>query len=611
MKILRREFVFCIVFAILVATICYPVNAVQASPQPGIKNIAVTRLVDDPTTKKTLFVITTEEDTYHIIVDANITTVGNETLVDLIATLYNPLNESITASARIPDTLTDAPYYNGSVEAFDLYLTKWVVDQLKFWLPIVIVVAFIWQIVDIIEDFIEHPLLETLKTLFFGGPFIWASLPWVLLTILQDTNPDGSIDIYFPYLPLNTHINLILNENYYIATKLSWWRISEHEVYTDIPIPFDGVWHIVWYTYSVAQWWTTRVHTPQIIPPTAEFIWTPNQPVVNENVTFDGSPSVAQSGYIVAYQWSFGDGSQGTGISMTHFYNSTGDHSVTLTVTDNNSLTGSVTHTVSVQSPKAAALRVIPDYLEIEVIVGQSATAEFYVGETLNQTDLLGVNFAATDFSKKNDSQTISSSNVAFDKNGITVPKGTWTNITVTFHAPPDSSAGWYSGNITVTCANVDDSKTIFVDLIVVQPHGPKADFTVNPETANVGQLVTFDATASQSGWNGTNQMPIAKYSWDFGDGNKTNTTAPIISHSFSNSRIYYPTLIVYASGATPETDTMTKRVLIISTPVGGYSVSLANFKGYNTALPSSFYFTIVMMLAVAFTAIRRKRRQS
>jgi len=141
-------------------------------------------------------------------------------------------------------------------------------------------------------------------------------------------------------------------------------------------------------------------------------------------------------------------------------------------------------------------------------------------------------------------------------------------------------------------------------------PHGPKADFTVSPETANVGQLVTFDAMTSQPGWNGTNQMPVTKYSWDFGDGNKTDTTTPIIYHAFGSSGIYYPSLTVKASGATPETDTITKRVLIISTPVGGYSVSLASFKGHNTALPSSFYFTIVTMLAVVLTAIRRKKRR-
>jgi PKD repeat protein len=459
-----------LVFAILIAAVCSPINAVHGSPQLGIQNIVATKLIDAPTIKETYFVITTEENTYHIIVEANITTASNETLIDLSATLFNPLNETITASARIPDILTDAPYYSEPVEAFRLHLAKLVVDALKAALPIVMVVALVIQVVAIIEDFIEHPLLETLKTLFFGGPFIYASLPWVLLTILRDTNSDGSIDMYFPYLPLNVHINLILNKKYFIATNLSWWRISEQEAYTDIPIPFDGVWHIVWFTYYIAEWWATRVSGHQIVPPTAEFIWTPNQPVVDENVTFDGSPSFAPSGTIVTYQWSLGDGSQPAGKKLIHAYHNSGSYDVTLTVTDNNSNTGSVTHTISVQ-PRAslAALRVIPDHLEVSVTLGQSATTELYVGETLNQTDLLGVTFTADDLSKTFGSQTISSANVAFDKNGITVPKGTWTNVTVTFHAPADSSTGWYSGNITVTSANAGSCK-IFVDLIVQSP---------------------------------------------------------------------------------------------------------------------------------------------
>jgi hypothetical protein len=51
--------------------------------------------------------------------------------------------------------------------------------------------------------------------------------------------------------------------------------------------------------------------------------------------------------------------------------------------------------------------------------------------------------------------------------------------------------------------------------------------------------------------------------------------------------------------------------VLILSplsfpAPVGGYSVSV---KGYNTAIPSSLYLTILMMLSAVFTAIRYKTR--
>jgi len=178
-----------LVFVILVSTVCLPVTAASAT----VQNIAVTKLIDEPYYKKTLFVITTDQTTYHIMVEANITTAGNETLIQLSATLYNPQNETITASAQIPDTLTDAPYYSGPVEAFHLHLEKWVVDLLKFWLPIVIVVALVAQVILIVEGYITQPVLEPLKTVLFGGPFIYASLPQVLLTLLQDTNiSDGS-----------------------------------------------------------------------------------------------------------------------------------------------------------------------------------------------------------------------------------------------------------------------------------------------------------------------------------------------------------------------------------------------------------------------------------
>lgn len=517
-------------FLILISAVCLPVNPASAT----VQNIAVTKFIDEPYHKKTLFVITTDQITYHIIVEANITTAGNETLIQLIATLYNPQNETITASAQIPDTLTDAPYYIGSVDAFHLHLDPWVVTALRIALPIVMVVALVLQIIDIIEDFVEHPVLETLKTLLFGGPFIYASLPWVMLTLLQDTNSDGSFDMYVPWWPPSPHINLILQKCYFIATSLNWWRIKEQEVYTDIPIPFDGVWHIVWFTYFVAQWWSSRQQSIPL-PPTAEFVWRPNQPVVNENVSFT-STSFAPNGTITTYQWWLGDGNQETDLNFTYVYHSADNYNVTLKVTDNNGLTGNVTHTVIVQPPSdAPALRVIPDHLQVSVQMGQNATAQFLVGETLNQSDLLGVNFKAFDLSKTFENQTISSGNVTFNRNGINVTKGTYTNVTATFHAPSDSSLGWYSGNITATSTNGGNS-TIFAELFVYGP--PVANFTWNPLTPKVGEVVTFDASSSiPSGGS------IVDYEWNFGDGQ--TAFGQTAEHTYADATIYTVTLNV------------------------------------------------------------------
>jgi PKD repeat protein len=85
-------------------------------------------------------------------------------------------------------------------------------------------------------------------------------------------------------------------------------------------------------------------------PALAAFTALPNPTAVGLPVTFDatGSGPGAGGGAIVNYQWDFGDGSTGTGVSATHPYSSAGSKSVLLTVTTDKGQTGSVTQTVVV-----------------------------------------------------------------------------------------------------------------------------------------------------------------------------------------------------------------------------------------------------------------------
>jgi PKD repeat protein len=141
----------------------------------------------------------------------------------------------------------------------------------------------------------------------------------------------------------------------------------------------------------------------------------------------------------------------------------------------------------------------------------------------------------------------------------------------------------------------------------VARVWGPKAEFTAIPDTGPTGESIKFDASASLPGWNGTHEMPIIQYGWNFGDGNNKATSTPIAYHSFSSSGIYYVTLTVYAPGATPETDTITHEVTIIPAPVGGYSFPI---KGHSTPKPLTLYLTLVAILTVSFTMIKRKTRR-
>jgi hypothetical protein len=65
---------------------------------------------------------------------------------------------------------------------------------------------------------------------------------------------------------------------------------------------------------------------------------------VDASASFDPDPD----GTITAYSWNFGDASSGNGVVATHSYSNTGNYDVTLTVTDNDGKTGSVSKTVTI-----------------------------------------------------------------------------------------------------------------------------------------------------------------------------------------------------------------------------------------------------------------------
>jgi len=72
-----------------------------------------------------------------------------------------------------------------------------------------------------------------------------------------------------------------------------------------------------------------------LIPPVASFIYSPLSPQVSENVTFNASISTPNGGYIVGYEWDFGDDSlHDFGMVVTHNYTTTGTYNATLNVTD-------------------------------------------------------------------------------------------------------------------------------------------------------------------------------------------------------------------------------------------------------------------------------------
>jgi hypothetical protein len=81
---------------------------------------------------------------------------------------------------------------------------------------------------------------------------------------------------------------------------------------------------------------------------------------VEQNVTFDASKSV-DYGRIISYEWSFGDGANGTGAVVSHSYNKEGKYQVKLNVTNNDGISNFETLTITVGSP--------PEYIPLPMKV--------------------------------------------------------------------------------------------------------------------------------------------------------------------------------------------------------------------------------------------------
>jgi len=92
------------------------------------------------------------------------------------------------------------------------------------------------------------------------------------------------------------------------------------------------------------DWWNGAFH------PRASFTYTPDHPIVDQNITFDASSSTDPDGMIVEYNWD--DGCENTTTAsrliITHAYSIPGSYTVTLTVTGDDGTTDTTSKIITV-----------------------------------------------------------------------------------------------------------------------------------------------------------------------------------------------------------------------------------------------------------------------
>ena len=136
--------------------------------------------------------------------------------------------------------------------------------------------------------------------------------------------------------------------------------------------------------------------------PIANFEYSPLSPQIGQAVTFNASSSYDPDGFIVSYYWDFGDGTNGTGISVFHTYFVNGTFTVTLTVVDNDGLQDIFQTNLVVTPPPPPSLEVsfvsqvaVPGYPMFHqlnlTITNHGTPAVFTVSNVTFHGDLAGL----------------------------------------------------------------------------------------------------------------------------------------------------------------------------------------------------------------------------
>ncbi|MBE0512839.1 PKD domain-containing protein [Candidatus Bathyarchaeota archaeon] len=146
-------------------------------------------------------------------------------------------------------------------------------------------------------------------------------------------DPDGHIESYFWDFGDGTNITVTS-------------AFVDH-VYAD-----DGVYTVTLTVTDNDGSTATAISTKTVSnrPPVASFTENATTVLTGEIIRFDASSSEDSDGYIISYLWDFGDGTNATDVTVDHAYDEDGNYTVTLTVTDDDGASCSMSATKIVET---------------------------------------------------------------------------------------------------------------------------------------------------------------------------------------------------------------------------------------------------------------------
>lgn len=226
-----------------------------------------------------------------------------------------------------------------------------------------------------------------------------------------------------------------------------------------------------------------------LVTPAAAFSATPGTVTAGQAVAFDGSASTSGAS-ITAYAWNFGDGQivRATTPTISHTYTAAGNYTATLTITDADLNTATITHTVDVipaftGSTLAATTLPATKQGKVTLDLECSSTAVTTCADTVDLYTTAGTLPATA--SKKHKTATLK----LLGRASYTIPSGGTAEETIKLDAAGRSmlhAHRKFSARILITATDAYDRTSTTPATVTVERHAPPKKLPRDTPPANL-----------------------------------------------------------------------------------------------------------------------------